>query len=91
GIAALEAMASGCIPIVQNLPSFKRFVKRSELLVDYADTKTAAKRIIEILKLNEKKKEELRKIMVERAKQYDWSRTVAKITKLYGELIERKN
>jgi alpha-1,3-mannosyltransferase len=57
GIAAIEAMAAGCIPILNDIPCFKDFVNdgKSGFIADFFEPKKAAEKIMSILQLGKKR------------------------------------
>ncbi|MDI6655306.1 MAG: glycosyltransferase family 4 protein [Candidatus Hydrothermarchaeota archaeon] len=82
GISVLEAMAAGCVVIVNDIEAFREFIKDREngFIVDYSNKK-AADIISELMH------RDLTTIGGEARKTaevYDWKNTVKKIEKLYN-------
>lgn len=89
GVSVIEAMAAGCIPLLNDIPVFRHFVKSDQhgLIVNYSKPKEAAKRIYDFIrKINLKK---ARSNAQKTAKRYDWERNIKKIEKIYLEITKR--
>jgi alpha-1,3-mannosyltransferase len=86
GLSVLEAMSSGTIPIINNIESFKNFIKNGKngFIVDFSKPKKVAKIINNLINkdtsgISEKAKET--------AKKYDLERKIEKIEKIYKTLV----
>ncbi|MFH1240351.1 MAG: glycosyltransferase family 4 protein [Candidatus Diapherotrites archaeon] len=90
GISTIEAMASGLIPVLNSIPSFRKFVTagKNGFIVNFSDTKNTAIQIERILKLSDKEKKELSKNAVKVSKNYSWSNQIKKFEKMYNDVIE---
>ncbi|MCX6801520.1 MAG: glycosyltransferase family 4 protein [Candidatus Diapherotrites archaeon] len=62
GVSAIEAMASGCIPILSKIPSFEDFIGKGKngFVVEFASPPKAAGALLRISCLGAKEKEEKR-------------------------------
>lgn len=86
GLSAVESMASGCIPILNNNEAFKKLITDGSdgFLVDFSDSKQTAEKIYRIFQT---KLEPIRKNAVNTSKKYDWSKTADKIESFYSDLL----
>ncbi|HZX34667.1 MAG TPA: glycosyltransferase family 4 protein [archaeon] len=82
GITAIEAMAAGCIPILNNIESFRNFVRDGEsgFLVDFEDYGRTAEKIAAIMGLERGK---VRKKAVESARKFGQGTRAAELVKVY--------
>ncbi|MBN1941231.1 MAG: glycosyltransferase family 4 protein [Candidatus Diapherotrites archaeon] len=89
GITALEGMAAGCIPILNNIDSFRGFVKTGEtgFIIDFTKAKKAGNQIQKICSLKAREKNKLRKNAVARACDFSWKKKVPEFSKLYSEVL----
>jgi alpha-1,3-mannosyltransferase len=87
GISTLEAMASGCIVIVNDIEAFRNFVEKGKngFLIDYSNPEKASEKIFEIMKRNDLEK--ISKNARELARTYDWKMLIKRIEKIYKEVI----
>ncbi len=69
GISLLEGMASGCVPLVNNIRAFRDILEGRGFLIDYSNKEEAALKMLEAAASDHKA---LRKAVRERAMQYDW-------------------
>lgn len=82
GIAVVEAMASGCIPIVNSIPAFSEVVGKNGFLVDFNDPQAAATRIQQVIRENPRT---MQKNAMMEAKKNDWEIVMKKWEKVYAE------
>ncbi|MCG2723810.1 glycosyltransferase family 4 protein [archaeon] len=89
GISAIEAMAAGCIPVLNDIQAFRAFINdgKNGFIVDFSDAKKAAERIIEINNLPLNIRNRIEAAAKKTAKEYDWAKTAGDIESFYGELI----
>jgi glycosyltransferase involved in cell wall biosynthesis len=76
GLPALEAMASGTVPIVSNSTSLPEVVADAALTVDPFDSDAIAAAIIRLV-TNAQTREALRQRALRRARDFDWKNTAA--------------
>ena len=81
GISVLEGMASGCVPILNDIPSFNEILNNCGFVIDFSEHEAAANKILEILKTDISK---IRKSARKEVKKYDWEKIVKKWEKVYG-------
>lgn len=89
GISAIEAMAAGCVPVLNDIEAFRLFVKdgKNGFLVNFANPEAAAKRIIEIKNLPPNIMRKIENAAKNTAKEYGWTNTLKKIENFYGEQL----
>ena len=82
GIAVVEAMASGAIPLVQENDGHSKTVQdgKSGFFVDYSKPKKAAEKITSIMVKNSRKMSEN---CVLRSKDFSWGKKIAQLEKIY--------
>jgi len=87
GITALEAMASGCIPILNSIESFRHFVQgeKNGFIADFADTKNTAEKIKKIMALKQSEKNGISKNAVSRAEDFSWKNRAFEFDRVYEE------
>lgn len=85
GLSLAEAMASGCIPIVQENNGHREVMGQSEcgLLIDFAKASEAAGLIEKVMGWGAFRKKHLREKAVERAGDFSWERRIPALEKLY--------
>lgn len=87
GISVIEAMASECIVIVNDIEAFRNFVKDGEngFIADFSNPKEASELILNI---RNKDLSKISKNAKEKAKEYDWKNIIKRIEKIYMNLVE---
>jgi len=90
GISAVEAMASGCIPILSPIDSFKSFVQNEEngFIVNFHDSKKAGEKIAEIASLPAVEKNKRKSNATEYVKIFSPSVVVTELKKVYGSVLK---
>lgn len=90
GITAIEAMASGCIPILNNIGSFRSFVqeKKNGFIVDFAETKKTGEKIGKITMLGQAEKNSIRKNAIAKAKSFSWKSRANEFYRVYEGAME---
>lgn len=89
GISAIEAMACGAIPLLNNIDSFSDFIKRSGVgfVVNFENLEAAVKIILHAIALNKKQKEKMMQKGREFAGEFDWDEKVKEFRKIYSSLV----
>jgi len=88
GVSAIEAMASGCIPVLSNIASFESFLQKEKngFILDFHNTKKAAAGIRGIMELGKADKERKRKNAFGYVKVFEPGRIAKKLGGLYSGL-----
>ena len=88
GISAIEGMASGCIPILSNIPSFRAFIEKGKngFIVDFHNTKRASKKLAQIMELSRAEKEKIRKNAIAYSKRFESKSQTKALLTLYSQL-----
>ncbi|MBN6151163.1 glycosyltransferase family 4 protein [Xanthomonas sp. AmX2] len=78
GIAAIEAMSAGLLPVLSNIPPFARLARESEqgVLVDPADTQAAAAAVAAYAAAVDPAYAAQRQAAMDYAQRHDWGRVV---------------
>jgi len=79
GISVIEGMASGCIPILNNIPTFRAIT--NSFIVDYSNHKKSANKILSLLG---RKLESVQKSSVKKSREYDWKEVMRRWESVYG-------
>ena len=89
GLALPEAMGSGCVPIVNRIPSFESMVSHgvNGWVVDFADAKKSAMALKRALSLSESERKRYSDRALKDSKRWDWKRAVPQWEKLYQSVI----
>ena len=93
GLTAIEGMAAGCIPILNDISSFRAFVgeKGRGHLVDYTNPPDAAKQWLECASQPIKKRTQLQQACREYARTYDWKHIAQEQLKIYSQTLNAQN
>ena len=83
GIALLEAMAAGVVPVTQPLPSFRQLLGNDGFFVDFDDPAQAAQTILTVMQMSETQRERVVLQNRVRASGYAWSRIARQFEALY--------
>lgn len=86
GISAVEAMAAGCVVVLNDIPAFNELVNHSKngYLSDFADYESTATLLQNLM---EKDQQDVSKEAIETAAQYDWKTVAKKIELVYVEVM----
>jgi len=89
GISAVEAMAAGCIPILNDIDAFKAFVNdgRNGFLADFTNPNSAAEKIVSAMNLKGEEKARISENARSSVKKYSWKKVAAQIILIYEEKI----
>lgn len=87
GISVVEAMARGCIPIVFNKGGLPEIIKNEEngFIVNDVTAESLADEILKVINLNNK--DEIRKNVIETAKEFSIDNTIKNLKKEYNKLF----
>ncbi|MFH1663563.1 MAG: glycosyltransferase family 4 protein [archaeon] len=85
GIAVIEAMAAGTIPVLNDIQAFRELVKNGKTgyLIDFKEKNSLKK----ILEKNRKELNRVSKNCVKKAKKFEWKEKVKEIEKIYTECL----
>lgn len=88
GLAVVEQMSAGNIPILNDIPNFRRFISehKSGIITDFSDIQKAAKKITGIMSLSLKTLRNFSKTAKKDAKRFDFKNYVSQIQKVYKEV-----
>lgn len=91
GISAVEAMASGCVPLLSRIPTFVQFVAggRAGRIIDWEQPAVAAKQVVSVARNGEDVLGFIAKKAREESKQYGWAARVRQFAKLYQSIIQK--
>ncbi|MEK6821000.1 MAG: glycosyltransferase, partial [archaeon] len=88
GISVIEGMAAGCIPCVNTIPTFEKFVNEGGgFLTDYADTLSVVAAWTRILSMKPAESLKMRKRVRAYAHQFAWSEVVRKQVDFYYSIV----
>lgn len=85
GLAALEAMAAGVVPVVNRIEAFQDVIDdgRSGFLADYGDPDAAATTLLEIVGLPQERRLGLSKNAQSKASEFDWEKALPRFEEVY--------
>ncbi len=91
GISVLELMSSGLIPILNDIPNFRNFVKEKDsgFILDFSNPVSSSEKMIEILDLPKEKKELISQSAQVATKIYSWENKINEYIKLYQKVIAK--
>lgn len=86
GVSLVEAMASGCVPIVQENEGFRHILGDSEcgIALDFSDAASAAQTILKASGWGAMRKRHLGKMAIGRAHDFSWGEKIGQLEKIYG-------
>lgn len=89
GIALLEAMAAGCLPVIQQIPAFEQLIgKDYEFLTNFDHIDLSANAIINALSLPEEKRQVLVNKIRNQASKYSWESVKDCVEQIYVNILE---
>ncbi len=85
GISAVEAMATGVIPVLNSIPPFRAFVSNGKtgFIVDFSNKEEATKTIEKIIDLKKSKKQEIGRNARNFSQKFSWKEDLKKFEKVY--------
>lgn len=90
GLTLVEAMASGCIPIVQKNNGFSKIMTQEEgFLINYDNALIGAKSVSNAISLNGAAKTKFSKKSLEKSKEFSWETKIEKLEAIYEKSISR--
>lgn len=91
GLSAVEAMASGTVPVLSGIPAFAEMIREGEngFLADFADARAAAGVLAAALELPEKERRAIGGRARQSAARYDWREVADSILDIYEEVARR--
>lgn len=91
GLSAVEAMASGTVPVLNRIPAFSHIINDgvNGFVADFADTEAAAVTIRMALGLPNRKLKEMGTGARETASRHDWQTVADAILDIYSEVTRR--
>lgn len=89
GLALLEAMAAGLIPVVNDIEAFREVIVDGQngFLADYGQPGSVAQTLIQVLNLPPEKKQALSTAAKMTASEFDWPKAIEKFEAVYEEAI----
>ncbi|MEM4598508.1 MAG: glycosyltransferase family 4 protein [Candidatus Diapherotrites archaeon] len=92
GISAIEAMRSGCIPVLSKIPTFESFVDNGKngYIVDFSEKELAISKLSEIMRITEAEKKRKRNNAIAYSNSFDQSVVANKFEALYNEISNRR-
>jgi alpha-1,3-mannosyltransferase len=92
GIAVLEAMAAGCVPVVSRIAPITGFIAdgHSGFLVDFDDREGAAQRLRAILAMGVTQRRDVSRRAIRRAAEFSWDRRVDAFVSAYRYAIAKR-
>jgi len=90
GIALLEAMAAGCIPVVHPLPSFRQLLADNVggFCADFDSPDQASEVILKALSLSPSERKRITTHARANASRFSWSTAVRQLQEVYAKVIE---
>ncbi|MDD5148091.1 MAG: glycosyltransferase family 4 protein [Candidatus ainarchaeum sp.] len=90
GLTALEAMAAGCIPVLNNIDSFRNFVKNAEngFIAEFEKNNEAAERISGVMRLAPGRRKEIAQKAAKTAEEFSWKKKALEYEKVYLEVAK---
>lgn len=88
GVALLEALATGCIPIVSNIPAYNELIQyqKNGFILDFYEIDQSKQAFQELLQLSDERYEEIQILNYKKVENYRWNSIVNKIINIYKDL-----
>lgn len=91
GVALLEAMAAGCIPVVQPLFSFKQLLSKNyQFFTDFDKPENAANMILSAMNYSSSQYEDIARDIKNLAAKYSWQKISMEFNKLYVDVLTNR-
>jgi alpha-1,3-mannosyltransferase len=89
GLSAMEAMASGTVPVLSRIPAFEGFIDDGEngFLTDYADEAMAGRTLAAALALSDERLGRIGEQARQTASRYDWAQVAGQIEEVYEQVV----
>ena len=90
GLAVLEAMAVGVIPVVNTIEAFRSFIVdgHNGFLADYTEVVSSSDKLLQAINLTPVEKERLGQQARSTAARYAWDEAIPKFERIYRETLE---
>lgn len=85
GISVIEAMAARCIPIINSIPTFRKFTQHGKagFITNYSNHKEAAETILNAMELSSKEKSDLAEKAHNAIQKYSWETAAGKLAEIF--------
>jgi alpha-1,3-mannosyltransferase len=92
GLAAVEGMAAGLFPLLNDIPPYRRLVTNAGvgMIVDFSDPAGAARDFQQRWTEVTKRYGQMRSAAIEAARNYEWGPVAAKYLQLYESILARR-
>ena len=86
GISAVEAMAAGLVPVLNDIPAFREFVAEGKtgFIADFSSREKAAKKIGEALGLKKAERQAMGSAAKAFSRKFSWKNSLEKFEEAYG-------
>ena len=88
GLTAIDTMAAGLLPVLNDIAAFRNFVedKRNGVIVNFSDKNKAANDILKTMSLTKKKKELMAKAAKDSVQKFNWEKNIEKFLNVYSQV-----
>jgi alpha-1,3-mannosyltransferase len=92
GLAVVEAMAAGCIPIVNNIQPMRDLISDGEngFIIDFSDIENAARKVSSILDYPSARLDQIAAAARETSRKFSWERVGGAFVEVYEHCLGRK-
>ena len=89
GVSAIEAMASGCVPVLSDIETFRGFVNGNNgVIVNFTDAEKAADKIMKLINLNKGDRKKMGLNAQNSVKKYSWGEKIPLYEKVYNGVLQ---
>jgi len=90
GVSAIEAMAAGIVPLLNDIPSFKEFVENGKngFILKFEEKEKTSKRVLDIMKLGNAEKKALAIAAQASVQKFGWNSKIKEFEKIYREVVK---